>query len=94
MNADDARSVASGSGVTNGVVVNGRELRRRLHRLGGSTVELADRARVARGTVSRALNGRPIQPSKLRAIAAALDAWPPIPSAEALIDQVAPGAEQ
>jgi hypothetical protein len=68
MNAADARSVASGSGsgVSNGVVVNGRELRRRLHRLGGSTVELADRAKGgARDRLAGALAGgyRPQTPA-------------------------------
>lgn len=69
-----------------GVVANGREIRRRLNRVGGSTVDLADRAGVARGTVSRALNGRPIQRAKLRAIAAALNEWPLIPGVDALIN--------
>lgn len=71
---------------TYAVVVKGGELRRRMTRLGLSTVMLASRARVARGTVSHALNGRPIHPAKLRAIAIALAECEPIPGAEGLID--------
>jgi hypothetical protein len=54
------------------VRVKTAELRRRMLALGLSGVELARRAKVAEGTISHALRGRPIQPATLRAIAAAL----------------------
>jgi predicted transcriptional regulator len=66
------------------------EMRRRMHRLGVSGVELARKARVAEGTIAHALQGRPLQPSTFRAIAKALaelaekDA---IPGVDGLIDQ-------
>jgi hypothetical protein len=55
--------------------------------LGLSTVDLANSAAVARGTVSHALNGRRIHPMKLRAIAKALDELEPIPGVDGLIDE-------
>jgi transcriptional regulator with XRE-family HTH domain len=57
-----------------------------MDRLGITGLELAQRARVGEATVSRALNGRPIQPATLRAIAKALGEFEPVPGTDGLID--------
>jgi hypothetical protein len=71
------------------VRVGTAELLRRMLALGLSGVELARRAKVAEGTISHALQGRPIQPATLRAIAAALNRLEPVPGVDGLIDHSA-----
>jgi transcriptional regulator with XRE-family HTH domain len=68
---------------------NGAEMRRRMHRLGVSGVELARKAKVAEGTIAHALHGRRLQPSTFRAIAKALAdlaELEAIPGVDGLID--------
>jgi transcriptional regulator with XRE-family HTH domain len=49
-------------------------------------LELARKAKLGEATVSRAVNGRPVQPATLRAIARALADFDPIPGVDGLID--------
>jgi DNA-binding LacI/PurR family transcriptional regulator len=57
-----------------------------MDKLGLYGSDLAREAHVAEATVSRALNGRPIQPATFRAIVTALAALDPVPGADGLID--------
>jgi Bacterial regulatory proteins, lacI family len=57
-----------------------------MDKLGLYGCDLAREANVAEATISRALNGRTIQPATFRAIVSALAGLDPIPGAEALID--------
>jgi hypothetical protein len=63
-----------------GVEVDATELRREMQCRGLTGAELARRAKVSPATISHALNGRRIHPSKLRAIRAALNETEALPA--------------
>lgn len=65
--------------------VDGTELRRQLVIRGLSGADLARLARVSAPTVSQAVNGRPISPRTLKAIAAVLEGVPVLPGTVGLI---------
>jgi hypothetical protein len=67
------------------VAVNSDELRYQMHLRGLTGAELARRARVSPATISHALNGRRIHPTKFRKIAVELQRADPMVGAEALI---------
>jgi transcriptional regulator with XRE-family HTH domain len=68
------------------VAINTAQLKRQMELRGLSGADLARQAKVAEATVSRALNGRRIQPGTLRAIAEALALAAPIPGVDSLLD--------
>ena len=65
--------------------VNAVELRHQMRLRGLTGAELARKAGVSPATISHALNGRRIHPTKLRAISAALHRIPPLPGVDALL---------
>jgi transcriptional regulator with XRE-family HTH domain len=73
------------------VRVNGAALRHQMRVRGLTGAELARRAKqrgdaLSQATISHALNGRRIHPSKLRAIAAVLNEAEPLPGVAGLLD--------
>ena len=67
------------------MTINGEALRREMHRRGLTCRELARRAKVAPGTVSRAVNGGRLHPAKVRAIRIALNELEPLAGLDSLI---------
>jgi transcriptional regulator with XRE-family HTH domain len=68
-----------------GVAVNPDRLRLELARRGWSNTDLARAARLSHATVSAAAAGRPVSPTSLRLIAAALATAPTLAGVDALL---------
>ena len=68
-----------------GVAVNADQLRLELARRGWCNADLARQARVSNATVSAAVAGRPVSPTTLRLIVAALANTPPLAGVDALL---------
>jgi transcriptional regulator with XRE-family HTH domain len=67
------------------LTVNGEALRHEMHRRGLTCRDLARRAKVAPGTISRAVHGGRLHPAKLRAILEAIHASVPLPGLDVLV---------
>jgi len=67
------------------VVVHAGRLRQEMTRRGWSATDLAREARLSPATVSAALGGKPIAPTSLALLAAALSRVPPVAAIDSLL---------